>query len=137
MTAVISLANGFFYFYLLMNVPVDLATEYYEHACEKVDNSLELLRGLFNCYARQSSFAKQLKVRGCLRTQYIFYFILDLLGCYLIITNVKESGLFRPWTPFHILLLFSRRELSPPTNHPRTLLISQISAIIRASLQSL
>ncbi|RZC87282.1 hypothetical protein C5167_029831 [Papaver somniferum] len=45
---------------------LDLATEYYEHACEKVDNSLELLRGLFNCYARQSSFAKQLKVRGCL-----------------------------------------------------------------------
>ncbi|XP_026390965.1 N-terminal acetyltransferase B complex auxiliary subunit NAA25-like isoform X2 [Papaver somniferum] len=44
---------------------LDLATEYYEHACEKVDNSLELLRGLFNCYARQSSFAKQLKV--CLR----------------------------------------------------------------------
>ncbi|KAI3896986.1 hypothetical protein MKX03_015810 [Papaver bracteatum] len=44
---------------------LDLATEYYEHACEKVHNSLELLRGLFNCYARQSSFAKQLKV--CLR----------------------------------------------------------------------
>ncbi|KAI3950165.1 hypothetical protein MKW92_044479 [Papaver armeniacum] len=44
---------------------LDLATEYYEHACEKVHNSLELLRGLFNCYSRQLSFAKQLKV--CLR----------------------------------------------------------------------
>ncbi|KAI3843819.1 hypothetical protein MKW92_004908 [Papaver armeniacum] len=44
---------------------LDMATSYYEHACEKDCNSLELMRGLFNCYARESSFAKQLKV--CLR----------------------------------------------------------------------
>ncbi|MCL7051164.1 hypothetical protein MKW94_000995, partial [Papaver nudicaule] len=41
---------------------LDMATSYYEHACGEDCDSLELMRGLFNCYARQSSFAKQLKV---------------------------------------------------------------------------
>ncbi|MCL7035512.1 hypothetical protein MKW94_015562 [Papaver nudicaule] len=41
---------------------LDMALGYYEHACGKDCDSLELMRGLFNCYARQSSFAKQLEV---------------------------------------------------------------------------
>ncbi|KAI3896994.1 hypothetical protein MKX03_015818 [Papaver bracteatum] len=41
---------------------LDMATSYYEHACEKDFESLELMRGLLNCYARESSFVKQLQV---------------------------------------------------------------------------
>ncbi|XP_026390978.1 N-terminal acetyltransferase B complex auxiliary subunit NAA25-like isoform X2 [Papaver somniferum] len=41
---------------------LDMAIGYYEHACGKGFGSLELMRGLFNCYARESSFVKQLGV---------------------------------------------------------------------------
>lgn len=62
-----------------MNTTVDMALGYYEHACGKDCDSLELMRGLFNCYARQSSFAKQLEVSGVSKNpKYCFQFSLDL-----------------------------------------------------------
>ncbi|MCL7021546.1 hypothetical protein MKW94_003354 [Papaver nudicaule] len=41
---------------------LDVATSYYEYACEQVSNNLEMMRELFDCYAQGSSFIKQLKI---------------------------------------------------------------------------
>ncbi|KAI3950160.1 hypothetical protein MKW92_044474 [Papaver armeniacum] len=41
---------------------LDMAIIYYEHACREGFESFQLMRGLFNCYARESSFVKQLGV---------------------------------------------------------------------------
>ncbi|KAG9455227.1 hypothetical protein H6P81_008131 [Aristolochia fimbriata] len=38
---------------------LDLATSCYEYACGKFTNNLELMMGLFNCYVREYSYAKQ------------------------------------------------------------------------------
>ncbi|KAI3853922.1 hypothetical protein MKX03_024148, partial [Papaver bracteatum] len=44
---------------------LDVATSYYENACEQVSNNLEMMRELLDCYVRDSSFIKQLKI--CLK----------------------------------------------------------------------
>ncbi|KAI3908790.1 hypothetical protein MKW98_029340, partial [Papaver atlanticum] len=40
---------------------LDVATSYYENACEQVSNNLEMMREFLDCYVRDSSFIKQLK----------------------------------------------------------------------------